>query len=309
MKIDLIKDKFEECKGTNSFKRVDSNHPVDLYVGYNEKNQKTFVVIANSSEEYVESSKLIEVKLSKRADGKLSLSFNLLDDKMSDIFYSFCSDIIQKTYNLNDYSPISFVIDRWKNWMKMFKNPNSLLLPENEVRGLLGELIFLKEYMFPKYGIEKSLESWIGSSLAHKDFEVDDTWYEIKTIKENAITVEISSIEQLDSNVVGKLVIVKLEPSNKAISNPIMLNQYVKDIENMLESKEQIEKLYNKLDQRNYYYSEDYDKYVYCNKGINKYTVNDQFPRIKSEDLKEGIVRVSYQLYLNNIKEYLEEGE
>ena len=309
--INIIKEKFEECKESKAFTRVNTEHPIDIYVGYNENGNKTFAIIAKGEMEEIESTKLIEARILKRTfDNRFSLSFSLLDDMMSDIFYQFCDDIVQKTSNIQvDTAPIAFVIERWKKWIQMFKNPHSLIMSENEIRGLLGELIFLKEFMIEKYGISKSLESWIGSSMTHKDFEIEDKWYELKAIKENAITVEISSIEQLESNLYGELVLVKLEPSNLAINNPISLNSYIKSIEKLLETKEQIDKFYKKLDERKYFYAEEYDKYVYANKGIDRYQVIDGFPRIKNEDLKDGIVRVSYQIYIHKIKDFLVVGD
>ncbi len=309
--ISLIKEKFEECKEKKSFIRINAEHPIDTYVGYNEKGYKTLAIVAYGEIEDIESTKLIEAKILKRTiDDRLSLSFSLLDDMLSDIFYQFCDDIVQKTVNLkNGIDPISFIIERWKKWIQMFKNPHSTIMSENEIRGLLGELVFLKEIMIKKYGISKSLESWIGSSMSHKDFEIDETWYELKAIRENAITVEISSIEQLESKLYGELVLVKLEPSNLAITNPISLNEYIKSIEKMLEDKKQIDLFYKKLEERNYFYTEEYDKYVYANKGIEKYKVIEGFPRINNNELKDGIVRVSYQIYINKMKDFFVVGD
>lgn len=309
--INLIKEKFEECKETKSFIRINAEHPIDTYVGYNERGYKTLAIVAYGEIEEIESTKLIEAKILKRtADDRLSLSFSLLDDMMSDIFYQFCDDIVQKTVNLsNKINSISFIIERWKKWIQMFKNPHSTIMSENEIRGLLGELVFLKEIMIKKYGISKSLESWIGSSMSHKDFEIDDMWYELKAIRENAITVEISSIEQLESKLYGELVLVKLEPSNLAITNPISLNDYIKSIEKMLEDKNQMDLFYKKLEERNYFYTEEYDEYVYANKGIEKYKVIEGFPRINNNELKDGIVRVSYQIYINKMKDFFVVGD
>ena len=102
---------------------------------------------------------------------------------------------------------------------------------------------------------------------------------------------------------------VKLEPSNLAISNPISLNDYIKSIEKMLEDKNQIDLFYKKLEERNYFYTEEYDKYVYANKGIEKYKVIEGFPRINNNELKDGIVRVSYQIYINKMKDFFVVGD
>lgn len=304
MIIEEIEKKFDECKNSMSYKRISPDHPVNIYVGYNDKGNKSLAIISTKCNSDFESTRLIDVELNVRADGNYVLSFNLLDDSLSDIFYQFVSDIIDKTYNLKDYSPIAFAIERWKKWINMFKNPKNIFLSENEVRGLLGELIYLEKYMFDKYGIDKSLESWIGSSLSHKDFEIDDTWYELKTIKENALTVTISSIEQLDSNKQGELVLIKLEPSNESICEPIKLNDYIKKIESYFSNDHQLNIFKEKLDERKYFYAPEYDKYVYSIKGIDHYGVTENFPRLKNNDLPDSIARASYDLYIKKIEDF-----
>ena len=304
MTINEIKEKFYECKNSLSYKRINSNHPMNIYIGYNEKGNQSLAIISTKCNVDYESTKLINVELKVRNDGDYVLSFNLLDDSFSDIFYQFVSDIIDKSYNLKDYSPIAFVIERWKKWINMFKNPRNVFLSENEVRGLLGELIYLEKYMFNKYGIDKSLESWIGSSLSHKDFEINDTWYELKTIRENALTVTISSMEQLDSNEKGELVLVKLEPSNESINEPIKLNDYIQRIESNFLNDHQLNVFKEKLDERKYFYTLEYDKYVYSIKSIDHYEVNEEFPRFKVSDLPNSIARVSYDLYIKEIENF-----
>lgn len=304
MTIDEIKEKFSECKNSLSYKRINPNHPVNIYIGYNEKGNQSFAIISEKCNLDFESTRLIDVELKVRNDGDYVLSFNLLDDSLSDIFYQFISDIVDKAYNINDYSPIAFVIERWKKWINMFKNPKNIFLSENEVRGLLGELIYLEKCMFDKYGIDRSLESWIGSSLSHKDFEIDDTWYELKTIRENALTVTISSIEQLDSNEYGELVLVKLEPSNESISEPIKLNDYINKIRSCFSNDSQLKTFNEKLDERKYFYAPEYDKYVYSIKSIDHYGVNEEFPRLKENDLPDSIARASYELYIKKIEKF-----
>ena len=304
MTIDEIKEKFYECKNSLSYKRINPDHPMNIYIGYNEKGNQSLAIISTKCNVDCESTKLINVELKVRNDGDYVLSFNLLDDSFSDIFYQFVSDIIDKSYNLKDYSPIAFVIERWKKWINMFKNPRNVFLSENEVRGLLGELIYLEKYMFNKYGIDKSLESWIGSSLSHKDFEINDTWYELKTIRENALTVTISSMEQLDSNEKGELVLVKLEPSNESINEPIKLNDYIQRIESYFLNDHQLNVFKEKLDERKYFYTLEYDKYVYSIKSIDHYEVNEEFPRFKVSDLPNSIARVSYDLYIKEIENF-----
>ena len=303
-----LKEKFEKQNGEKSFKRIDAMHPLDIYIGHNEKGNKTLVIVEFGQIEEVESTRMIDVFFTKRTDNKLSLSYSLLDDSMKDMFYSFCEDIIESSKKIEKENAIQFVIQRWKNWINLFKNPYTTMLTENEIRGLIGELIFLNEYIFEKYGIEKGLKSWIGSSKAHKDFEIDDTWYEIKTIRENSLIVKIHSLEQLDDKNTGNLILVRLEPSSTSISEYIDLNGYIEKVKNRLINDQQNILFCEKLKEVGYFYTEEYNKYVYNLKRIERYIVNDKFPKISKDELRDGIVRVSYDIEIDSIESLKIEG-
>ena len=95
--------------------------------------------------------------------------------------------------------------------------------------GLIGELLFLKNILFEKYGIEKSIEGWSGQDRTRKDFSYEDKWYEAKAISFNKDTVAISSLEQLDSEISGELAIILLEKMSPSYLG-VTLNQLFLDI-------------------------------------------------------------------------------
>ena len=299
-----LKEKFEKEIEAETFKRIDAIHPLDIYIGHNEKGNKTLIIVEFGQIEEVESTRMIDVSFTKRTDNKLSLAFSLLDDAMKDMFYSFCEDIVESSKNIEKEKAIQFIIRRWKDWINLFKNPYTTILTENEIRGLIGELIFLNEFMFEKYGIEKGLNSWIGSSKAHKDFEIEDTWYEVKTIRENALTVKIHSLEQLDSKNLGNLILIRLEPSNKSINEYIDLNGYVEKIKNKLINDKQKMLFLEKVKEIGYFYTEEYDKYTYRLKKIERYLVNNEFPKITKRELRDEIVRVTYDIEIDRIRSF-----
>lgn len=304
---EVIKEKFELCSIPNSYKRFDAIHPFDIYIGLNISSKKSLAIIANGKLENIESTKMINVSASQREDKKITITFDLLENEMSDLFYRFCSDIIESSKSLNK-DIIQFVLKRWKNWIALFRNSITTILSEVEIKGLLGELIFLNTFMFKKYGYERSLNAWMGPELSHKDFEIDDTWYEIKTMNQNGITVKISSIEQLDSNYVGNLVVLMLEPSNIEVNSNISLNSYIEKIKTVI-PKNLIPTFDMKLMKAKYKYEKDYDKYTYSFKNTTYYKVDKNFPRITKEKLPVGIVKTNYELLLESIESFKLENE
>ena len=44
---------------------------------------------------------------------------------------------------------------------------------DNEVMGLIGELLFMQDYMIPHYGVNMALDSWMGPEKTHKDYSTE----------------------------------------------------------------------------------------------------------------------------------------
>ena len=80
---------------------------------------------------------------------------------------------------------ISNAVVRWKYWLELFGKKKGTLLDKSEIKGLIGELLLLKDKFIPEYGVTDAIASWMGPMLGHKDFEIADTWYEVKAVNEN----------------------------------------------------------------------------------------------------------------------------
>lgn len=300
----MIKDKFNVEKESKTFRRVDESHPLDIFIGYSDEGNPTLLISVSGKNTTIQSSQAIDVKTYIKNKGQLRIVFTLLDRDKETIFYKLCEDIIESSKNINEQKALAFIVARWNKWRFMFKKANTDLLSENQVVGLMGELLFLENYMFNEYGIEKALIAWQGPSNCHKDFEIMDTWYEVKSVRQSQ-TVKISSVEQLDSNIEGNLEVIFLDKTNSESNNAIFLNKLVEKIGNKISCFETY-KLFNKrLMDVGYFYDEEYDKYIYKFIKRNTYAVNNDFPKIKSEDLKDGIVRVSYEIALQDINKFM----
>lgn len=300
--------RFENERINKTYRRIDDIHSLDWYIGYNEEDEKSLVLITDGEYKKYESTKFIFVKLEKRVDNKMYLSFNLTDDKYKDIFFKFCGDMIETTRNLDPKCDIiDFVSMRWNMWRLAFKN-NNRSLTENEIKGLIGELIFLRDVMIPKYGIERSINSWQGPLNYHKDYEINDEWYEIKTVSDNSLTVKISSVQQLEDTEEqkGELVVITLSNTNKENSSKITISNIISNIDKEIDNMDLKRFFWGKLNNFGYVYEEEYENYIYKLENMSRYNVLDEnFPRIISKKLQKGIVNVSYEIGIRDIEEYL----
>jgi hypothetical protein len=169
--------------------------------------------------------------------------------------------------------------------------------------GLIGEIHFLRSVMVNKYGLDRALEAFIGVDKAHKDFEIDDTWYEVKTIHNGVRAVKISSIQQLDSENDGKLEIITLDQGTSDTKDNITLNSIIKHFRDRLSTEQRLT-FDEKLRKAGYIVDDRYDDYNYIVIRLDEYNVVGDFPRISSEILPVGITKASYEIDISAIQQY-----
>ena len=187
-------------------------------------------------------------------------------------------------------------------------NPTRKVIdPKMLIKGLIGELIELRDHFIPEYGETIAVKSWMGPLLGHKDFEVSSTWYEVKSISPGAAEIVISSLEQLDSDNDGHLSVVRLEETSPMNKIAITLNSIVMDIVDRIEDPDILELFRIRLDNMGYIQNEQYDSYAFLYKGTEYYGVKEGFPRILRKNVDDAIGRVKYTIHLNSIADFKED--
>lgn len=299
-------EKFYKGSLNRTYQRLEPNYKTDIYVGYNEYGEMSLVIIEKSKFFNVKPSKFINVNISRREDNKYALSFDLLNEFYKSFYLILCRDIIQSCENVEKDLAIFTAVTRWKYWKEMFDKPSLNILDSIQIKGLIAELIELRDNMIVNWGESMAIESWMGPFLSHKDFEINNTWYEIKCVNENAFQISISSIEQLDSDRDGYLVVIKLEGTNSVNNDGFNLNQVVISILNKLISNDNIELFLSKLKKIGYQYSIEYDNYNFSFKGRKIYKVTSDFPCLRRKDIKKGIGNAKYTILLDSITNFME---
>lgn len=298
--------KFEKGLKTHTYQRIDSDYKVNIFLGYNDDGKMSMVLTENGKEEQVKSSKLIDVHLKRREDYKLALSFDLLDMAYASMFIVFCKDMIVVCERAGKDIAISSALIRWRYWNEMFGKKRAQILDKQEIKGLMGELYVLKNQLIPEYGCKDAVRCWMGPLLGHKDFEINRTWYEVKTINDGAAQFVVSSFEQLESSIEGHLIVVKVDETSSNNENAVNLNKMVVEIMDMIEDPEILEEFRIKLDNVGYSADPEYEKINFIFKGMDVYTVNDAFPRLRRNEISSAIGNVKYTVVLAGISDLKE---
>lgn len=303
MNKDEVKNKFSLIMNNSEYVRVSDSHPLELYLGKNEKGNPSLRFNGVFQPVKVIGNSMLEIKQVRTTEyNSLLFCFNSQDNLS--LFYNFCEDIITQTENYTGTNGYIEIVNRFNQWKKMFYG-SSKLLNENEIIGLIGELLFLKNYAVGKYGTTTGLNGWSGPEPTHKDFSYGDDWFEIKTINSFKNSVFISSIEQLDSENDGHLVVYRMEKMSPCF-NGISLNKLVGEIMQSLPLDTDKDIFVEKLKQVGYAYNEVYDNYVYNFLSVDSYLVGNDFPRLKADRMPAGIGKVQYEVLLTLVEKYKE---
>lgn len=298
-----IRSQFSAFSRPEYFSRIDDEHILDLHIGLDEKGRKSIELRSMFKPVKVTGTSAIDVTQYTKPEYN-TIRFSLKDDDMSGLFYKFCDDIIEQTKDLkNEKDGYKAITTRFFQWKKMFVLSKNTFLTEPEIMGMIGEVLFLRGPLAEEIGLSEALKSWSGQELTHKDFSCSDKWYEVKTISRGNTTVRISSLEQLDSDKNGELIVYSLEKMSPAY-NGISLNKLILETRQMFLSADDADTFLAKVAMQGYEYNNYYDEFVFEVSGLTRYKVTDQFPKLTHANVPKEITKANYDLALAEIMSF-----
>lgn len=224
-----------------------------------------------------------------------------------DLFYSLCETLIHELSEVSDpLVGLSVALSQIKRWKAFLAGKKGRVLCAEEVRGLFSELKFLQQILDHMDNELDALDAWQGSEASHQDFIFSDTAVEVKSLSgRERNTIKISSEDQLES--LSSRLFLKvfrlIEMPESKVS--ISLNELVKTIEVTLTEAEAIEMFDTKLAKAGYVQMLAYDKPKFVVADEQTYRVEGEFPKIVRSELSAGITKVSYEIKLESIRDFL----
>ncbi|EAB7190663.1 PD-(D/E)XK motif protein [Salmonella enterica subsp. enterica serovar Derby] len=290
------------------FLQIDTQHPLEWHIGYQSANQRTLLLVCNAEINAIESSKsMIVSRRQREIDNRWTLTFELMRNAEQDVFAIFCCDIIEFSRTASDEKEaLTFVIKRYRQWSRLLELQKNGLMDENKCKGLLGELLFLEEYMSYGGSVQNAVQGWVGAEGADQDFMYSEGWYEVKSIGISAASVTISSLEQLDCTLAGELVVVRIDKVAPEREGSISLNEMVCRICSKLSPySDSLELFQHKLTSYGYIDIKEYSEQKYYYQGMQRYEVDTLFPRLTSNSVPIEVLSLSYELSLPAMSKWL----
>lgn len=119
--------------------------PLECHIGYDDKLRRTLLILSRHEMKLLPSSKTVEINQRRRKDGRFNLTLSLLSENETAVFVEMCRDLLAATEDARDESEaLKKFWQRYKHWQNLFAAAKNDLLSEEQQRGLIGELLFLR---------------------------------------------------------------------------------------------------------------------------------------------------------------------
>ena len=126
-----------------------------------------------------------------------------------------------------------------------------------------------------------------------------------KTVLEGRTSVKISSLEQLDRDDEGRLIVVTMRRSSPLSQNVITLNSIYSEMIDAIVDLDANRQFEETMGYAGYIEDQAYDDICFEVVRVVEYDVGDDFPRLRGSELSStGIVSGSYDISLDAISEF-----
>ena len=287
-------------------RRIDDTHPCDFYLGVDDRGARELVLVgssppAHSSQRF----KAFEQAAGVREDGRYALTTRLRRPELRVLFGYLCEDLIESARGRSDEDVMTFVQERIGRWETLFARDSDGLLDEAALRGLLAELLFLRDCALPKVGGGAAAHAWRGPLGNDHDFEFGSLAVEVKSVTESRV-VQISSVEQLDDGPKPlRLSVLQLERSVSDAAPAFSVADVIGALRLALEGNPEASATFeDKLTIAGYRNHPTYSTRWYTLSDISHFEVVSGFPRVRRVDVPAGVVDARYGIDLRQCERF-----
>lgn len=234
------------------------------------------------------------------------LVLRLRENEYRHLFHRLCLDVIEATRTARDErEAVGLFVARTWRWHRFLRSGGSGKLSAEEQKGLIGELRFLSDHLFPLLGETDALISWTGPFDAPKDFEIGTTCVESKTRRgASKPFVSITGEHQLDDTAVSGLLLHVCDVT-AAVGGDGALGRTLTDLVDAVrelvaaDEPSALELLDERLAAVGFNRAHDYSDDRWLAGADRFYEVRGDFPRIMGGQLTAGVANVKYAIDLH----------
>lgn len=243
----------------------------------------------------------------KKINSCYYMLITLLDETFANILNDLINNLIIRFSEIKNINESLDTLSAWLIEYQSFFTQTKKPLSETSQRGLIGELLFLRDYVLPHKSSVETLHSWRGHDRKYHDFSFDHGNVEVKTtISKEPKKVTISNEKQLDDAGLENLYLSVF--ILKEAANGRSLPEYIDEIRQIFMQDTTSANLFELYLTHAKYQESDRENYIAYKISEEKmilYRVHDGFPRIIHPE--NGIGDIIYSITLSACHEYLVE--
>lgn len=304
LKTDDLIEKWSDLRNQKGYmQRINPTHPLNFFVGITEKGFDQLALITISEPSQLRSSKALEVEKNKRKDGKWATQISSIEVKNQEIFARLCIDLVECSSDCkSEQDGISKVTARFLAWQRLFASMHETL-PKSVLKGMVGEISYAKYLIEKGKSKDEVINGWVGPNGADRDYVFRDRWFEIKAIATGKNLITISSLNQLETDTRGNLVVYSIDETSKTDPKAISVSGIIADMRSILFDAPEASRLYEeKLISLGYLDKSVYNDIFFAVNTVDYYEVDDTFPKIVTQSVPGQVVGVRYDLSLAGIE-------
>jgi hypothetical protein len=227
--------------------------------------------------------------------GHIAIALRLVDPDFGDLFHQLVTDVVGEILACDKrgdvIAAIVRILSRWQMFLEGHVGPMS----EQEVRGLVGELVVL-ERLSRRIGVARALVAWRAPHGSIRDFESGAESIEVKTYAPSSgAVVQISDPLQLLPDP-GVPLLLACQALSRTDGQGFALPELVRQVRKSFDSDHVLgDDLTNALAARGYLDSHS-DRYLtrYTLGEMMVFQVRDGFPRIDPAQITPGITALQF---------------
>jgi hypothetical protein len=290
--------------------RVDETASVGSYGGVDELGQVLLAIEVDTPPPLIplESAALDYFRFERTATRTWLMALRLKKSELTSVFARLCQDLIDRVTAVQGVDEVMRLVrSRIALWKKLFDADEAGVLQDFQIKGLIGELLFLESQLHGTGKPNGTLEvicGWVGPSGADQDFIYSARAVEVKSIAPSSQDVTISSLEQLSSPLPLMLHIRTLRRASPQEAHAVTLSQLAARIEAQLISEPTaLQTFRDALLNSGYVANPHYDTVAFESMLTEEFQVDDSFPRLVPRSVPPGINAVTYTVSLRAIRQ------
>ncbi|WDG29700.1 PD-(D/E)XK motif protein [Streptomyces sp. CA-278952] len=297
--------------------RLHPEAPLDVFLSVTHPGHQRMLVLrtdARSADHIVRSvgrlprAAGLEMNLSAVSRLEYELQVVLTENALREVFNPLVTDVADTVRDAPEpATALSAAVTRFERWQDLLRAVSRDGLGPEARRGLVGELLVLREHFLPCLDPADAVEAWTGPSGANQDFQLPGVAVEVKaSTAKRPRSIRIASERQLDDTGTPSLLLALAMLDERRGGSGESLNRLVDRIRERLTSSVARAGFDGRLVQVGYLASQRdmYDEPRYTLRDLRFWHVRGDFPRIVEADLPEGVGDCTYHVITSGLSQF-----